>query len=199
MSRRRAEKSASRCAKSRRPRRAISRAISRRIRRCAFTIPRGLTPIRRSKSISAPGSIPCARNGSTQRGDTETYAGREVQPRDNGYLTAGHAEFASQRETKGQLQPFPGLKRAPRRAVEGGNVSQMHYARKGIITPEMEYIATRETLGRQTQRGQVCADRFAPSASRHRLRRSASIIARSSRPNSCARKSPPAARSFPPT
>ena len=88
-----------------------------------------------------------------QRRDTETYAGREVQPRDNGYLTAGHAEFASQRETKGQLQPFPGLKRAPRRAVEGGNVSQMHYARKGIVTPEMEYIATRETLGRQIKDG----------------------------------------------
>jgi len=88
-----------------------------------------------------------------QRGDTETYAGREVQPRDNGYLTAGHAEFASQRETKGQLQPFPGLKRAPRRSVEGGNVTQMHYARKGIITPEMEYIATRETLGRQNTHG----------------------------------------------
>jgi phosphomethylpyrimidine synthase len=88
-----------------------------------------------------------------QRRDTETYEGREVQPRDNGYLTAGHAEFASQRETKGQLQPFPGLKRAPRRAVEGGNVSQMHYARKGIITPEMEYIAVRETLGRANTAG----------------------------------------------
>ena len=88
-----------------------------------------------------------------QRGDTETYSGREVQPRDNGYLTAGHAEFASQRETKGQLQPFPGLKRAPRRAFEGGNVTQMHYARKGIITPEMEYIATRETLGRVNTHG----------------------------------------------
>jgi phosphomethylpyrimidine synthase len=87
------------------------------------------------------------------RGDTETYAGREVQPRDNGYLTAGHAEFASQRETKGQLQPFPGLKRAPRRAVLDGNVSQMHYARKGIVTPEMEYIAVRETLGRQQNPG----------------------------------------------
>src|ERR1700761_1951977 len=30
----------------------------------------------------------------------------------------------------------------------GGNVTQMHYARKGIITPEMEYIAIRENLGR---------------------------------------------------
>jgi len=88
-----------------------------------------------------------------QRGDTETYSGREVQPRDNGYLTRGHAEFASQRETKGALQPFPGLKRAPRRAVANGNVSQMHYARKGIITPEMEYIAIRETLGRQQNSG----------------------------------------------
>jgi len=93
-----------------------------------------------------------------QRGETETYAGREVQPRDNGYLTAGHAEFASQRETKGQLQPFPGLKRAPLRAKVPshhpiGNVTQMHYARKGIITPEMEYVAVRETLGRQQVAG----------------------------------------------
>ena len=84
-----------------------------------------------------------------QRDDTETYSGREVQPRDNGYLTAGHAEFASRREAAGQLQPFPGLKRAPLRSINGGNVSQMHYARKGVITPEMEYIAIRETLGRQ--------------------------------------------------
>ncbi|MCE0483946.1 MAG: phosphomethylpyrimidine synthase ThiC [Methylacidiphilales bacterium] len=84
-----------------------------------------------------------------RRGDTETYGGREVQPRDNGYLTAGHAEYASQREGNGRLEPFPGLKRAVRRSVAGGNVTQMYYARKGIITPEMEYIAVRETLGRQ--------------------------------------------------
>ena len=84
-----------------------------------------------------------------ERADTENYSGREVQPRDNGYLTAGHAEYASQREGSGRLEPFPGLKRAARRASPGGNVSQMHYARKGIITPEMEYIATREMLGRE--------------------------------------------------
>jgi len=40
------------------------------------------------------------------------------------------------------------LKRKPRRAKAGMNVSQMHYARKGIITPEMEYIAIRENLAR---------------------------------------------------
>jgi phosphomethylpyrimidine synthase len=100
-----------------------------------------------------------------QRGDTETYQGREVQPRDNGYLTAGHAEFASQRESAGQLQPFPGLKRAPLRAVTGGNVSQMHYARKGIITPEMEYIAVRETLGRSC--GGQLASKHAQTDLRH--------------------------------
>ncbi|MEO8164493.1 MAG: phosphomethylpyrimidine synthase ThiC [Betaproteobacteria bacterium] len=40
------------------------------------------------------------------------------------------------------------LQRAPRRAKPGANVSQMHYARKGIITPEMEFIAIRETQRR---------------------------------------------------
>ena len=40
------------------------------------------------------------------------------------------------------------LKRHPRRAKSGANVSQMHYARKGIITPEMEYIAIRENQRR---------------------------------------------------
>ncbi|WP_334159432.1 phosphomethylpyrimidine synthase ThiC, partial [Oryzomicrobium sp.] len=44
---------------------------------------------------------------------------------------------------------FPGLHRKPRRAKAGANVSQMHYARKGIITPEMEYVAIRENLNRQ--------------------------------------------------
>jgi phosphomethylpyrimidine synthase len=100
--------------------------------------------------IDIRAGLPSLRQGwIEERRDTETYIGREVQPRDNGYLTAGHAEFASQRETRGALQPFPGLKRDPRRSVTEGNVTQMHYAKRGIITPEMEYIAIRETLGRQ--------------------------------------------------
>jgi phosphomethylpyrimidine synthase len=41
------------------------------------------------------------------------------------------------------------LHRQPRRAAPGRNVSQMHYARQGIITPEMEYIAIRENLRRK--------------------------------------------------
>lgn len=43
---------------------------------------------------------------------------------------------------------FPGLHRAPRRARHGANVTQMHYARRGIITPEMEFIAIRENQRR---------------------------------------------------
>ncbi len=41
------------------------------------------------------------------------------------------------------------LTRKPRRAKKGMNVSQMHYAKKGIITPEMEYVAIRENLNRK--------------------------------------------------
>ena len=84
------------------------------------------------------------------RGDVEAYEGREVRPQDNGYLTKGHAQYASTREKeKGGLEYFPGLKRKPLRAKSGGNVTQMHYARRGIVTPEMEFIAIRENLGRQ--------------------------------------------------
>ena len=44
---------------------------------------------------------------------------------------------------------FPGLQRQPRRAKAGANVTQMHYARRGIVTPEMEFIAIRENLRRR--------------------------------------------------
>jgi phosphomethylpyrimidine synthase len=53
-----------------------------------------------------------------------------------------------QPDRAGRLEPFPGLKRKPLRAKAGGNVTQMHYARRGIITPEMEFIAVRENMGR---------------------------------------------------
>ncbi|MBV9960032.1 MAG: phosphomethylpyrimidine synthase ThiC [Acidobacteria bacterium] len=82
------------------------------------------------------------------RGGVEEYVGREVKPEDNGYLTAGAEEYARGRE-RGRLEEFLGLRRAPLRAAAGHNVTQMHYARRGIITPEMEFIAIRENLGRE--------------------------------------------------
>ena len=59
--------------------------------------------------------------------------------------------FGRQRATDAALAAlrFPGLQRKPLRAKSGGNVSQMHYARQGLITPEMEFIAIRENLNRE--------------------------------------------------
>ncbi len=84
----------------------------------------------------------------TAREDVEEYVGREILPQDNGYLTKGAEEIAKIKDS-GKLEEFPGLKRAPLKAKSGKCVTQIHYARKGIITPEMEYVAIRENLGRQ--------------------------------------------------
>src|SRR6266852_7572935 len=81
------------------------------------------------------------------RGDVEEYEGRDLQPIDDGYLTFDAANQARQKE-KGRLEDFPALRRTPLRAKKGSCLTQMHYARRGIITPEMEFIAIRENLGR---------------------------------------------------
>ncbi len=73
------------------------------------------------------------------RGDVESYEARELRPEDNGQLGP---------DRSGGVPQFPGSIKRPLRAKPGHNVSQMHYARRGIITPEMEYVATRENLGR---------------------------------------------------
>jgi phosphomethylpyrimidine synthase len=84
------------------------------------------------------------------RADVEEYDGRQVKPQDNGYLSGKHAEFASTAE-KNRLVEFPGLKgqrRRPLKAKAGQVVTQLAYAKAGIITPEMEFIAIRENMGR---------------------------------------------------
>ncbi len=73
------------------------------------------------------------------RGDTEAYPGRRVQLIDNG-LAAG-AKAAPE---------FP-TRRAPLRARTGRAVTQLAYARAGLITAEMEYVAIRENAGREQQ------------------------------------------------
>ncbi len=74
------------------------------------------------------------------RGDVEEVAARAVKPEDNGLSGPDRA---------GGVQPFPNVRRRVLRARPGRNVTQMHYAKRGIITPEMEYVAARENLGRQ--------------------------------------------------
>jgi len=81
------------------------------------------------------------------RNDVEEYEGRELQPIDDGYLTFDAANRARVKDV-GRLEDFPLSSRRPLRAQPGARVTQLHYARHGIITPEMEFIAIRENLGR---------------------------------------------------
>ena len=78
------------------------------------------------------------------RGDVAEYEGREVKPEDNGYLSAEHASRHNEKKAaRNRLREYPGLKRQPLRASAGHPVTQMWYAKQGIITPEMEFIAIR--------------------------------------------------------
>ena len=80
------------------------------------------------------------------RGDVEEVAQREVRPEDNGQLGP---------DRSGGVEPFPNVRKQVLRAKAGANVSQMHYARRGIITPEMEYVAIRENIGRDAIAGHI--------------------------------------------
>jgi phosphomethylpyrimidine synthase len=82
-----------------------------------------------------------------ERGDVEEYEGF--------YRKTANAVS----DDKSSTGLFPGLRRRPLRAKKGHCVTQMHYARRGIITPEMEYVAIRENLGRK-----MAADRKEQSA-----------------------------------
>jgi phosphomethylpyrimidine synthase len=73
------------------------------------------------------------------RGDVEEKDQREVRPEDNGQLGP---------DRSGGVESFAHVRPRILRAKPGMNVSQMHYARRGIITAEMEYVAERENLGR---------------------------------------------------
>lgn len=88
-------------------------------------IEKGLNPLRRDWIMA--------------RGDVEEYDGRALKPEDNGQLGP---------DRSGGVKPFPNVPLKPLRAKSGMNVSQMHYAKQGIITPEMHYVAERENLGR---------------------------------------------------
>ncbi|ROR17984.1 hydroxymethylpyrimidine synthase [Comamonas sp. BIGb0124] len=74
------------------------------------------------------------------RGDTERYEGRLRQALDDGVKN----EIRQQAHIETLRREAAGLQRTPRRAKAGANVTQMHYARRGIVTPEMEYVALRE-------------------------------------------------------
>ncbi len=84
-----------------------------------------------------------------EREDTESYEGRIVKPEDNGYRLKENQLNVD--DTK--------FSHSPLRAKKGACVTQMHYAKKGIITPEMEFIAIREQLSPEFVREEVASGR----------------------------------------
>ncbi|PWW29030.1 phosphomethylpyrimidine synthase [Cytobacillus oceanisediminis] len=96
--------------------------------------------------------LPALRNGWIhERGDVEEYDGRKIKPEDNGYQR--------ENDPRANHKVFPGLTRKPLRAKKGKNVTQLHYAKKGIITPEMEFIAIRENMDPEFVRSEVARGR----------------------------------------
>ena len=98
------------------------------------------------------------------RGDIEEISGRTASPRDDGYLSEKvHRVSANGQRSKFEIRNSKIQKFAARKLLRGraaSAVTQLAYARRGIITPEMEFIAIRENLGREMR-----------SAARRRIRR----------------------------
>src|SRR6266403_5565065 len=80
------------------------------------------------------------------RGDVDEIEGRAVRPQDNGYLSEKHA--AERNGQKSEVRFQRSAKDKALRAKPGKAVTQLYYARQGVITPEMEFIALRENMGR---------------------------------------------------
>ncbi len=80
------------------------------------------------------------------RDDVDTCAGRRVEPADNGFVSPD------------RLTPEFPLRHQPKKARAGRAVTQIAYARAGIVTPEMEFVAIRENLGRAQAREALSRD-----------------------------------------
>jgi len=125
-------------------------------------VKQGLPPLR-SKWIRA-------------RSDVEEYHGRKVRPIDDGYLSESHAERAERKRPTSNVQrptsksesengagsnsvldvrrsAFGVCRRVLR--AKSNAVTQLAYARRGIITPEMEFIAIRENMGPESRRSEI--------------------------------------------
>ncbi|MEB2358521.1 phosphomethylpyrimidine synthase ThiC [Bacillus pumilus] len=85
-----------------------------------------------------------------EREDIERYEGRHVKPEDNGYRS---------KEKASHQHVHTDFHHEPLRAKKGACVTQMHYAKKGIVTPEMEFIALREELSPEFVREEVASGR----------------------------------------
>ncbi|MFH8472177.1 phosphomethylpyrimidine synthase ThiC [Streptomyces sp. NPDC018000] len=125
-----------------------------------YTDPTTETDVRR-------GLAPLRENWIIARGDTEEYPGRPACPEDDGLKHTsprmGSPLLERSRELGEGLRNldavFPGRPRLPRRSRDGQPVTQLAYARRGEITPEMEYVAIRENVEPQVVREEIAAGR----------------------------------------
>ena len=105
---------------------------------------------------SGPGSVPTVGLPSLRadwvagRGDVEAYQGRPVGRRDDGR--------AAVRRTGPDPELFPATGRRPLRS-KGAAVTQLHYARRGDVTPEMEFVAVRESMAPEFVRDEIASGR----------------------------------------
>ncbi|WP_372440930.1 phosphomethylpyrimidine synthase ThiC [Actinacidiphila acididurans] len=112
-----------------------------------YTDPTVTTDVRR-------GLEPVRANWIAGRGDTEEYPGRPVRPEDDGIK-----HTAPRGGLRNLDAVFPGRPRLPRRARSGQPVTQLAYARRGEITPEMEFAALREDVHPEVVREEIAAGR----------------------------------------
>lgn len=103
---------------------------------CSINIREGLPPLRRDWIL--------------EREDVKEYSGRSIKPEDNGFKKENNMNV---------IEHFPYINTRPLRAKKGKNVTQLHYARNGIITPEMEFIAVREQVEPEFVRMEVAEGR----------------------------------------
>ena len=96
-----------------------------------------------------------------ERGDVDVIQPRDRAPRDDGYHTEAERQAA---RDAGKLREFPRGNREVLRAKAGAAVTQIAYARKGIVTPEMEFVAMRENQGLE-----ALLERIGPDNSRDSL------------------------------
>ncbi|MFE2033845.1 phosphomethylpyrimidine synthase ThiC [Streptomyces scopuliridis] len=108
------------------------------------------------------GLAPLRENWIIGRGDTGEYAGRPVRPEDDGLKHTsprGGLLRSGSTDLRGLDAVFPGRPRQPRRSRNGQPVTQLAYARRGDITPEMEYVAIRENVHPEVVREEIAAGR----------------------------------------
>lgn len=112
------------------------------------TIQRGLIMMIHMKSMLRKAFRHCAQIGLKTVKMSNIIEGRRVQSIDNGYHSATHKNIVE--------HPF---KYQPRRAQEGKRVTQMYYAKQGIITKEMKFVAARENVSPEFVRDEIARGR----------------------------------------